>query len=73
MEAARGAEWSQILEVIQMPELNVEEYLKEAVAEGSYLLLHAHVLQQLPLCQGYSDEAKITKNLIDWSSEAKPK
>ncbi|XP_041348486.1 ectopic P granules protein 5 homolog isoform X2 [Gigantopelta aegis] len=72
MDSVHGAEWGLILEVIQMPELNVEECIKEAVVEGSYLLLHAHVLQQLALCQNYEDEAKITNSLIEWSTEAKP-
>ncbi|XP_071084165.1 ectopic P granules protein 5 homolog [Haliotis cracherodii] len=67
-----SGQWDHILAVFQMPELNVSDCINEAIDQGSYLMLYAHTLQQIPLCQSYDDELKLMDNLVNWTIDIKP-
>lgn len=67
-----SGQWDHILAVFQMPELNVTDCINEAIEQGSYLMLYAHILQQIPLCQSYDDELKLMDNLVKWTIDIKP-
>ena len=64
--------WGHILAVFQVPELNVAQYVEEAVSSGSYLLLYALLLHKRPLCQSLNDEAKLIEEVLDWTAKATP-
>jgi hypothetical protein len=65
--------WNLPLTVLQAPERSRGEYLKECVSQGSYLCLHAFILQQLPLCQSMADEKRHIDTLVEWTTAAKPR
>ena len=58
---------------IQVPDLNIEEYLIEALEEGSYMLLYGYILLNLPLCQTLEQMNVLMGRLLDWTDKAKPR
>ena len=64
--------WGHILAVFQVPELNVTQYVQEALNSGSYLLLYALLLHKRPLCQSLVDEAKLIEEVLDWTAKVTP-
>ena len=64
--------WGHILAVFQVPELNVEQYVEEALRCGSYLLLYALLLHRRPLCQSVPEEARLVEEVLDWTARATP-
>ncbi|KAJ8302196.1 hypothetical protein KUTeg_021183 [Tegillarca granosa] len=72
LDKSDGGGWDQVLAAIQIPDMNVEEFLDTALEEGSYLLLYGCIVLKLPLCQKLSDERDLTVQLLDWSDRARP-
>lgn len=65
--------WTKVLSVLQVPELNANDFLKAALQQGSYLTLYAYILQKLPLSQALNDELIRLNQLVEWTSNAKPR
>jgi len=68
-----GLGWTKVLSVLQVPELTADDFLKAALQQGSYLTLYAYILQKLPLSQELSDELIRLNQLVEWTSNAKPR
>lgn len=64
--------WNHILAVYQVPELNVDQYVDEAIATGSYLLLYTLLLHRRPLCQSANDERKMMEDIFAWTGRIQP-
>ncbi|XP_070191920.1 ectopic P granules protein 5 homolog [Littorina saxatilis] len=64
--------WEHILAVFQVPELNVDQYVEEALKNGAFLLLYALLLHRRPLCQSVQEEAKLLEEVLLWTSRAAP-
>ncbi|XP_076447261.1 ectopic P granules protein 5 homolog [Babylonia areolata] len=64
--------WGHILAVFQVPELNADQYIKEALNSGSFLLLYTVLLHKRPLCQAGKDEARLLEDILDWTAHAAP-
>lgn len=62
-----------MLAAIQVPDLDIEDYLTVALEEGSYLLLYGYIVQKLPLCQSLEEMNVLMGRLLDWTSKAKPR
>lgn len=72
LDQSDGGGWDQVLAAIQIPDMNVEEFLDTALEEGSYLLLYGYIVLKLPLCQKLSGERELIVQLLDWSEKARP-
>ncbi|KAJ8314280.1 hypothetical protein KUTeg_008841 [Tegillarca granosa] len=72
LDKSDGGGWDQVLAAIQIPDMNVEEFLDTALEEGSYLLLYGYIVLKLPLCQKLSNERDLIVQLLDWSDRARP-
>ena len=68
-----GAGWASVLAVLQVPELDKEKFIVEALTQGCYLLLYGYILQQLPLSQDINDELEAIGRLVFWTTKAKPR
>ena len=73
LDKKAGGGWDHVLAAIQIPDLNIDEFLQTALEEGSYLLLYGYVVQRRPLCQELTHERVLVNNLLDWTSRAKPR
>lgn len=64
--------WTHILAVFQVPELNLKQYVKEALSSGAYLMLYTLLLHKRPLCQSLQDEALIMEEVLEWTAHITP-
>ncbi|XP_063408193.1 ectopic P granules protein 5 homolog isoform X1 [Mytilus trossulus] len=67
-----GGGWDHVLAAIQVPDLDIDDYLTVALEEGSYLLLYGYIVQNLPLCQSLEQMNVLLGRLLDWTGKAKP-
>jgi len=65
--------WTRPVGVLQVPDLNLSEFLTAAVEQGSYLTLYAYVLQQLPMSRCLADERKQLDQLLMWNTKVQPR
>nr|KAG5697609.1 hypothetical protein BaRGS_001034 [Batillaria attramentaria] len=65
--------WGHILAVFQVPELNLTQYVQEALNSGAYLMLYALLLHKRPLCQNLVDEAHLMEEVLDWTARVTPR
>ncbi|XP_055999889.1 ectopic P granules protein 5 homolog isoform X2 [Ostrea edulis] len=72
LDQVPGGGWDHVLAAMQIPDLNIEDFLKTALEEGTFLLLYGYIVQKLPLCQQLTDEQILIRQLLDWISNAKP-
>lgn len=68
-----GGGWDHVLAAIQVPDLDIDDYLTVALEEGSYLLLYGYIVQNLPLCQSLEQMNVLLARLLDWTGKAKPR
>jgi len=68
-----GAGWATILAILQVPDLDKDKFIVEALTQGCYLLLYAYILQQLPMSRDINDELESVGHLVFWTTKAKPK
>ncbi|XP_058533133.1 ectopic P granules protein 5 homolog isoform X1 [Ochotona princeps] len=64
--------WGPILVSLQVPELTIEEFLKECLALGSYLTLYVYLLQCLNSEQTLQNEMKMLLSLSKWVEQVYP-
>lgn len=64
--------WEEILSSIQIPELNMTQFLDTCMQEMSYLLIYCFTLQKIPLCQSLEEELGVVQMILDWTSKVKP-
>ncbi|KAL8604118.1 hypothetical protein ACOMHN_047330 [Nucella lapillus] len=64
--------WDHILAVFQVPELNVAQYVQEALCCSSFLLLYALMRHQRPLCLSPAHQARLMEDVLDWTAHANP-
>ncbi|XP_038646713.1 ectopic P granules protein 5 homolog isoform X3 [Scyliorhinus canicula] len=64
--------WGPILVSLQVPELTVEEFIKDCLDLGSYLTLYVYILQHLNMEQTLSNEMKMLVLLNKWIEQAFP-
>lgn len=72
MDQVSGGGWDHVLAAMQIPDLNIEDFLRTALDEGTFLLLYGYIVQKLPLCQQLMDEQILIGYLLNWITNAKP-
>lgn len=58
---------------LQVPELTIEEFLRECLTLGSYLTLYVYLLQCLNSEQTLQNEMKMLLNLSKWVEQVYPR
>ncbi|KAJ8405585.1 hypothetical protein AAFF_G00315650 [Aldrovandia affinis] len=64
--------WGPILVSLQVPELTVEDFIRESLELGSFLTLYVYVLQRLNLEQTLANEKKTLVMLNTWINQVFP-
>ncbi|XP_061187011.1 ectopic P granules protein 5 homolog [Saccostrea echinata] len=72
LDQVPGGGWDHVLAAMQIPDLNIEDFLRTALEEGTHLLLYGYIVQKLPLCQQLTDEQVLIGQLLNWITHAKP-
>lgn len=72
MDQVAGGGWDHVLAAMQIPDLNIEDFLQTALDEGTFLLLYGYIVQKLPLCQQLLEEQALIGRLLNWITVAKP-
>ncbi|XP_022106571.1 ectopic P granules protein 5 homolog isoform X2 [Acanthaster planci] len=68
-DPSRG--WTNILQVLQVPELTHDEFLEECSKQGAILTLFAYIGQRSPQCQTLEEEYTLYTELINWCVKCK--
>ncbi|XP_014790390.1 ectopic P granules protein 5 homolog [Octopus bimaculoides] len=69
--SSEKSNWDIILLNIQIPELNLAEFLEECLQQGAFLTLHAYLIQQLSSATDCSEEQAVIWKVLEWSTKGK--
>ena len=64
--------WNQITEVLVVPDLNREEFIRKALVQQCLLTLYACNYQKLSLAKSQSDELTVLVDIVQWCSQIPP-
>ncbi|KAG9355088.1 hypothetical protein JZ751_001801 [Albula glossodonta] len=64
--------WGPILVSLQVPELTVDDFIRESLELGSFLTLYVYILQRLNLEQTLANEKKMLVLLNTWINQVFP-
>ena len=68
-----GYGWHGVTSHLSLPPSKMEGVCQTSVSECAGLVLHAHLLQCLPLCSSLEEEYRMVVKILTWSSQLKPK
>lgn len=68
-----GYGWEAVTSHLSLPPQKMEEVCQSCLGECAGLVLHAHLLQCLPLCSSLEEEYRMVVKIVQWSSQLKPK
>lgn len=60
--------WSEVLTMLEIPELSLDEFLQACVSGRALLTLYTHVLKHLPQCVNLKEEFVILEQVVQWCS-----
>lgn len=65
--------WLRVVAAVCIPELNFQQFIRDAIHYGSFLSLYIYVLQHLPQSKSIDEELEVLNQLVEWSIAAQPR
>ncbi|GAB1606783.1 ectopic P granules protein 5 homolog, partial [Argonauta hians] len=64
-----STDWATILSNVQIPELNLSEFIDECLQQGAFLTLYVYLLQQLSVAVDSKHQLEVVRKVLVWSSK----